>query len=279
MSKLDLPRLIADKLDEPDDEHPRMFKPSPYQHRLAFDNLVYLAETGSNVTGVPRKNDRDFIGACIEPPSAMLGVTALALPVFEQYEAHTGKGPVNVAGDIDTTIYSLRKFVRMAAAGNPNILVSLFVPQNYVEHSTTAGADLRAQRDMFITRSAGLRFIGLARTQLRKLHKSGRKELVAKHGYDTDFAYHGLRALVQGIELMKQGVITFPVSEEDLAFLTYVRRGEFTEKHIKSEFESLDSQLAKAMHSSSLPESPDYARINDWLTSTYIAYWREKEFV
>ena len=53
---------------------------------------------------------------------------------FEQYERHTAwdrtGGPANRsgAGDLDVIIHSARKWARLALAGNPTVLLVLFVP-------------------------------------------------------------------------------------------------------------------------------------------------------
>ena len=70
---------------------------------------------------------------------------------FEQYERHTAwdrpGGPANRsgAGDLDVIIiYSARKWARLALAGNPTVLLVLFVPDREVVFCDQAGAELAA---------------------------------------------------------------------------------------------------------------------------------------
>jgi predicted nucleotidyltransferase len=252
---------------------------SEFHHYVAFDNLILLAEVGSNVTGVPRKQDTDQTGVCIEPREVILAINAMGTAAFEQYEYHSADNDTtNTAGDLDVTIFGLRKFARMAAAGAPTGLVPLFVPQNAYEVSTTAGAALRASRELFVTKQAGLRFAGLARRHQHRLQLGqGRKELISKHSYDTDYAYHGLRALLMGRDLMANGDIMIPMTDYILNYLRQVREGKYTKKQILKDFTNHGMGLAKAIEMTSLPEGPDYDKINALLARMYEEHWAAKE--
>jgi uncharacterized protein len=48
------------------------------------------------------------------------------------------------AGDLDVIIYSARKWARLALAGNPTVLLVLFVPDQEVVFRNEAGAELAA---------------------------------------------------------------------------------------------------------------------------------------
>jgi predicted nucleotidyltransferase len=246
-------------------------------HRdVAFDNLILLAEVGSNVTGVPRKNDVDQTGVCIEPASVVLAINPMNVPVFEQYEYHSAASDAtNQAGDLDVTIFGLRKFVRMAASGAPTALVPLFVPQDAYEASTDAGAALRAQREMFLSKQAGLKFAGMAQGHIQRLHKGqGRKELINKYGYDTDYAYHAMRALMMGIDLMQSHAITLPLPDNALGYLGKVRNGSYTRKNVLKDLRFYSEDLRQSIEVSHfLPESCNYATINTWLAKMYQEHW------
>ena len=156
---------------------------------------------------------------------------------FEQYQRHTvwdrpgGLANRSGAGDLDVVIYSARKWCRLALAGNPTVLLALFVPDEEVVHRDALGAELVANAHRFVSRLAGDRFVGYLRSQRQAMTgeigaHTNRPELVAVHGYDTKFAMHALRLGVQGTELLSTGRITLPIPEPELSFLRAVRRGE-----------------------------------------------------
>src|SRR5262249_27129575 len=135
------------------------------------------------------------------------------------------------AGDLDVIIYSARKWGRLALAGNPTVLLVLFVPDEEVVFRNQAGAELVSNAHRFLSRLAAGPFLGdltgqkAAMTRQAGAHTS-RPELVAVHGYDTKYAMHALRLGLQGIELLTTGRITLPVPEPDRGYLRAIRRGE-----------------------------------------------------
>lgn len=65
-------------------------------------------------------------------------------------------------GDLDLTIYSLRKWVRLALAGNPTVLLLLFAPASLCRVRTEQGAELQALAPAFIARTVAASFVGMA---------------------------------------------------------------------------------------------------------------------
>jgi len=122
---------------------------------------------------------------------------------FEQFvlEATKGEG-------LDLTVYSLRKYLRLALKGNPTILTLLYVPADKCLVREPVGKKLQEMAPYFITKRAGRAFLGyLTAQRQRLLGERGQKdinrpELVAKYGFDTKYAMHMLRLGYQGIELM-----------------------------------------------------------------------------
>src|SRR6266700_5233445 len=87
---------------------------------------ILRCEVGSTVhgLGVAGTDDRDEIGVCIEPPDRVIG-----LRNFEQIVLRSQKqGVRSEAGDLDLTVYGLRKFAALALRGNPSILLLFSVP-------------------------------------------------------------------------------------------------------------------------------------------------------
>ena len=83
---------------------------------------------GSTVHGLNVNDgieDRDEMGICIEPFEEAMALWA----PFEQFIYRTAAeregraGARSTAGDLDLTIYSLRKWTRLALKGNPTIML------------------------------------------------------------------------------------------------------------------------------------------------------------
>lgn len=90
---------------------------------------------------------------------------------LEQYERHTawdrpgGVANRSGAGDLDVIIYSARKWARLALAGNPTVLLVLFVPDEEVVFRNDAGAELAGNAHRFVSRLAATRFLGYLRSR------------------------------------------------------------------------------------------------------------------
>jgi hypothetical protein len=109
-------------------------------------------------------------------------------------------------GDLDLTVYSLRKFMRLATQGNPSILVGLFAPPEKQVVSTKLGREMLALIPAIACRNHGRRFLGYMRAQRERLEgvrggkHTNRPELIETFGFDTKYAMHMVRLGVQGVE-------------------------------------------------------------------------------
>jgi hypothetical protein len=261
---------------------------------IAENGMILRVQVGSGVhgTSITGQDDRDEMGLCLEPPQFVTGLARVPNGIagqgpsvrFEQYERHTAwDRPGGVAnrsgsGDLDVIIYSARKWARLALAGNPTILLVLFVPDREVVFRDEAGAELAANADRFVSRLAAGRYLGYlggqkaAMTGQAGAH-TNRPELVAAHGYDTKYAMHALRLGLQGIELLTTGRITLPVPEPHRAYLRSIRRGERPLAEVLDAVSDTEARLAQLRDSPAIADQPDRAWVNDWLHRSYLNFW------
>ncbi|MGQ0631110.1 MAG: nucleotidyltransferase domain-containing protein [Sporichthyaceae bacterium] len=261
---------------------------------IAERGTILRAQVGSGVhgTSISGQDDRDEMGLCLEPREYVTGVSRVpssgsedpATVPFEQYEYHTaweregGLANRSGAGDLDVIIYSARKWTRLALAGNPTVLLPLFVPAEEIVTITHAGHELRANAHRIASRRASERFVGYMVGQRRAMTgevgaHTNRPELVAQFGYDCKFAMHALRLGVQGIEYLRTGRITLPIPEPDLAALREVRRGEWELPAVMEWLVRIEAELTETARRSPLPEHPDLDWVNAWLHRSYTAHW------
>jgi hypothetical protein len=261
---------------------------------IAERGTILRAQVGSGVhgTAISGQDDRDEMGICLEPAHYVTGITRVpagldattATVEFEQYQRHTvwdepgGLANRSGAGDLDVVIYSARKWCRLALAGNPTVLLLLFVPDSDVVYRNDAGAELVANAHRFVSQLAADRFLGYLRAQKAAMTgESGahtnRPDLVAEHGYDTKFAMHALRLGIQGIELLTTGRITLPVPEPDRQYLRAVRRGEVGQAEVIGAVEAAERKLEALRASVAVRSQPDREWVNGWLHRSYTRHW------
>jgi len=132
---------------------------SAYKGNLTWlpSSTIYLTVHGSHAYGTNTpESDLDVRGVCIAPKEYHLGFKN----VFEQAEQH----------EPDLTVFELRKFLRLAAECNPNVIEVLFTDDSDRLQVTPAGEILLANRDIFLSRKAKHTFSGYAISQLRRIN-------------------------------------------------------------------------------------------------------------
>lgn len=259
--------------------------------------MILRVQVGSGVhgTAVSGQDDRDEMGICLEPPQFVTGLARVPNGIlgqgpsvrFEQYERHTawdrpgGVANRSGAGDLDVIIYSARKWAWLALAGNPTVLLVLFVPDEEVVFRNEAGAELVGNAHRFVSRLAAGRFLGYLRAQQAAMTgqagaHTNRPELVAVHGYDTKYAMHAVRLGLQGIEFLTTGRISLPVPEPHRAYLRAIRRGEVPLAEVLDAISSAETQLTQLRQTTSVPEQPDRGWVDDWLHRSYLNFWASR---
>lgn len=129
-------------------------------HSWLADNTILLVRHGSRAYGTnTATSDTDIKGICIAPVDHYLGLGS----EFEQAEFKSEEE--NTEG----VVYELRKFLKLAAECNPNILEILFVADEDVLFCTPIGKKLRDNRDMFVSKKARHTFAGYAQSQLKRI--------------------------------------------------------------------------------------------------------------
>ncbi|OAT70212.1 nucleotidyltransferase [Mycobacteroides immunogenum] len=242
---------------------------------IAEGNTVLRGQVGSGLHGVTTgDDDRDEMGVCIEPPECVIGLRSFEQYIFRTQPEGVRSGP----GDLDLVVYSLRKWARLAAAGNPTVLLLLFIPDHELTIDTDVGRDIQRHPERFLSRMAGRKFLGYLNSQRRRLtgelaRPASRPELIERYRFDTKFAYHAIRLGIQGIELMERGRITLPMPQPYRGQLVDVRQGAYTLSDALGWLDEVTARLEYLTEAADLPEEPDRTIIDNWLVQTYRRHW------
>ncbi|MBO0676731.1 nucleotidyltransferase domain-containing protein [Mycolicibacterium sp. S2-37] len=258
---------------------------------IALGNTILRTRVGSGLygTGLDGQEDNDEMGICIEPPSCIIGLEKVPTEnskgdvkhaPFAQYQYRDQPAGVrSQPGDLELTIYGLRKWASEAADGNPNLLQPLFAPIEFWTEWNHHGLELQLNRDMFISKLCGERFIGYLTAQWhgmlgQRSRRTNRPELIQEYGFDTKFAYHAVRLGIQGVELISTGTITYPIPEPHRTWLKELRVGKHNLGETVELIEDLREELRGLTAAADLPATPDWFKINSWLVATYQHWWR-----
>jgi len=237
--------------------------------------LIHALVGGSQLHGVKLEgsDDRDLYGVYIEQPGQLLwdGLDHFVTSTSPQAER-------NKPHDVDVTCYSLRRFARLAMAGNPTILHMLFTPAGDGE---TEWSEVLRSRQLFLAKTHAKKYKGYADAQLQRMMglsgrgKHGqRPELETEFGYDVKAAMHALRLLHEGIEFVSRGWVTLPRPKPERSKLLAVRRGEWSQDRVIAEANRLFSHLDEAAAHSALPDRVDTPAVEGLVTNIYLKAWK-----
>jgi uncharacterized protein len=130
----------------------------PYQGDLTWvhDRTLFLTRHGSHAYGLNTPaSDLDVKGVVCPPAEYFLGY----LKRFEQLELH----------EPDLVIYDIRKFFKLAADCNPNIIEVLWTDPSDHLRVTPLGERLLEHRALFLSQKARHTFSGYAISQLKRI--------------------------------------------------------------------------------------------------------------
>jgi len=131
--------------------------------------VILKVRHGSHAYGTNTpESDLDIKAVAIEPLKYHLGF----LNVFEQYELMASK-----SGGIDSVTYSLKKFAKLAADCNPNIIEILYVSDDDILFCDKYGERLLLLRDEFLSKRVKFTFSGYMMSQVKRI-KTHRKWLL-----------------------------------------------------------------------------------------------------
>ena len=232
-------------------------------------NIILLGLGGSYSYGmnIEGKSDIDIRGVALNSKEEIL-----LLQNFGQI----------VDENTDTTIYSFNKMVNLLCKANPNVMEQLGLNPEHYLYIHPIGQVLLNNSKLFLSKRAVYSFAGYAKEQLKKLdNKSSRSfgedytgigrrnRYVAAHNKLGKHMAHLIRLYYMCFDILEnQKIITYRDKEHDL--LMNIRNGEYLDKNQQpiSSFYDLLSELKKRLEydekNTSLPETPDYQRINEF---------------
>lgn len=224
-----------------------------------WSNPDLLVRSGSHLYGCAMPtSDVDLRGFVVEPAEYLLGREK-----FEQYEDK----------ESDTVVWGFSKFFELLEKGSPNTLEILFAPMSEFLVLTDKGKMMVENRHLFVSTKTTDAIRGFAssewlKAQLLTRNKetdqvyhsnrvvgAKRKESHAEFGYSVKNAYHSIRLLEQGIEMLETGTITFPRPNGDV--LRAIRNGEVSFEDLSAMREKRVLEFAAAEEKTSLPRKLD----------------------
>lgn len=208
---------------------------------------------------IPVKNDGNLFQVGFDDPAYL----------FTQWQQHGVIDESAMAGkgrEYDFTIFNIVRYFDLLMQNNPNIIDSLFTPQECVLHTTHVGNLVRENKEVFLHKGCYQNFKQYAYSQLHKMTtknpKGKRKEMREKFGFDVKFGYHLVRLLNECEQLLTTGTMDLRKNNEQLKA---IRRGEMGESEIRKWASDKERQLEALFVKCELPAKPQKEKIKTLL--------------
>ncbi len=253
---------------------PPRYVASAMQLEVQMDSVAYGCSSGDS--------DRDIYGFCIPPKEVVFPHLAGEIQGFgkqkqrfDQFQQHHVEDPATsctaLGGsgvEYDFAIYNIVKYFQLVMENNPNMIDSLFVPDRCVLFCTDIGQMVLDDRKAFLHKGAWHKFKGYSYSQLSKMKGknpqpgSKRYKSIQKYGYDVKFAYHIVRLLDEGEQILTEHDLHL---DRNSAQLKDIRAGNWTVERIEQYFIDKEKALENLYASSKLRHAPDEKRIKQLL--------------
>ena len=174
---------------------------------------------------------------------------------------HLDKPPAHLDGPGEEQFsWEVERFCGLALQANPTVLECLWSP--LVESITDEGRALLDTRRAFLSRRVADSYGRYARDQFRKLdaHRERTGEVRGKQ------AMHMLRLLIAGAHVLRTGEVLVDVARHRDPLLA-VRHGDTPYPQVRRWAERLVAELDTAAGSTTLPDEPDRAAVDDLLVA------------
>lgn len=243
---------------------------------MALDNLIYKIRVGSVMYGTNTEtSDEDFGGIFIPDKDYVIGIKRCEQVILSHKISKTKR---NTKGDTDYTVYSLPKIMSLLGANNPNIIEFLYAPTQCILFKNNYAEELMSNKHLFLSKKAYHTFKGYSYAQRQKLetkrcNMTGRTELALQFGYDTKFAGHLIRLLLEGLEILVEKNLTFPLTQNNL--IRNIKLGKYDLTWILNKAEELEKLIDEAYIKSNLQKEAQWKKINKLQIKLLEDFWRK----
>ena len=240
---------------------------------ITNDSVNFLTLVGSHAYGgAMPESDYDYYGFVTPPIAEVFPHTRGEINgfgrnknKFEQWEIQHRKIDDK---ETDITIYNITKYFQLVMDCNPNMVHSLFVPDNCIIHMDKIGQMVRNNRHLFLSEKAFHTFRGMAFSHLNRIKNRKRKpegnraELAEKYGYDTKDASYCLRLIWELEEVLFEGDLHIDRFGDEIIA---VRNGKYKLHEVIDIFEKKSAEIEFRRRNSVIPYFPDENKIKDLL--------------
>ena len=227
------------------------------EHVNWTDYVFYRVRVGARAYGLDDPDtEEDAIRGVYLPPAELQWSLYKPLEQIEQQRLNPAGGT-----PIEEVYWEVEKFVRLGLAANPAVLETLYTPA--IMATSDLGRDLRAIRESFLSKQILTTFTGYAMSQFRKMTRARDRgeEPRARHAMQL------ARLMLSGLSAARTGEMDVTAKDHQTELLA-IRSGRMSFDETFAWAVALQRQFEAAMHTTPLPDLPDYETVNNFLIRT-----------
>jgi uncharacterized protein len=227
------------------------------EHVTWTDYVFYRVRVGTRAYGLDDADaEEDAIRGVYLPPAELHWSLYKPLEQIELQKPNPANGT-----PIEEVYWEVEKFTRLALAANPAVLEALYTPA--IVATSDLGRDLRTIREAFLSKQIITTFTGYAMSQFRKMTRARDRgeEPRARHAMQL------IRLLLSGISAARTGELDVTAQDHHTELLA-IRSGRMSFDETFAWAVALQRQFEAAMHTTLLPDLPDYETVNTFLVRT-----------
>jgi hypothetical protein len=232
---------------------------------------IFVTVVGSFLYGMNTPtSDKDIKGFCFPEIDEMLG-----LKNFEQQLWDNGveDGPEKIEGQI----LEVGKYVNLCMGGNPTVIEIAWAPEKFWIHTSPVGLEItQFIRENMFSQRLFKAYSAYHHAQMRKMESmtrvGKRANEVDDYGYDRKFAGHAYRLAKQCVGVLSNHSLNPTMEGYDLEVVMQMRNGTMHRDEVVKHLERVDVEMYDAHKASSLPDTPDFDKVNKWLTNLKLRY-------
>lgn len=229
-------------------------------------DVVYETHMGSTAYGTSTEaSDLDIYAVVVPHPHIVFPHLVGHISGFEdktvRFENLQAHGIEYGGRQWDVSVYNIVRYFQLCLDNNPNMIDSLYTPEDSITYINSVGRTIRNNRGEFLHKGYARKALGFATSQLKKFDRvtdGKRKHLIEQFGYDVKAASHVVRLLLQAEQVLTQGRINFFQSRDTIRG---VKLGQWDKEDVYDFYIRYEDRVMRLVKSSNLREKPDTSKI------------------
>lgn len=248
-------------------------------------NLLRVTLAGSHSYGVANEDsDYDIYVVGFEDPFQYVPFMNATIPAldkpFKLSTIHLKSYKLN-GKPVEFNIYGLANYLSLVTECNPNMVETLYSPEECVIFETTLGRWMQQGRSHMVSKKIFHTTKGYANSQRNKLlnkqAEGNRVALIEQYGHDTKFAYHYIRILMQGINCLESAGASMYPTLHQIQTLKDIREGKVSKEEVVALGDELFEILVGLNETSSLVHDRDMQWARRVWVQAYMKWLSETE--